>query len=284
MGFNAVLRDYARIGLMMLNNGQANGRRLLSSEWVAQSTIPTGTEPAAPGSTRGYQYQWWTLTDSDAYFALGLQGQYIYVDPPTRTVAVKLSYFPPGEQRAGAETEAFLRAASQWTPGPAAAARNGAESRREVEGAHPRVTGSEAHIDDLLRPNVEWRAAMARRSERLYSFNFNVRLLASPAPGGSGRRCRQTAGKPDNRLGIGLGQGVAAAAAGGRRWGRDLTAARGCPAIARRPVLHHARSGAGSVAVQVLSAGIAVELSVLQGRVVHLDDGILIARVVLRPT
>ena len=96
MGFNAVLRDYARIGLMMLHGGMANGRRLVSPEWIAESTTPTGTEPVEPGSTRGYQYQWWTLTDSDAYLALGLQGQYIYVDPSTQTVVVKLSYFPPG--------------------------------------------------------------------------------------------------------------------------------------------------------------------------------------------
>src|SRR5690606_34885094 len=47
MGFNAVLRDYARIGLMMLNEGRANGRQLVSSEWVAESTTPAGTEPAA---------------------------------------------------------------------------------------------------------------------------------------------------------------------------------------------------------------------------------------------
>lgn len=117
MGFNAVLRDYARMGLMMLHGGRANGRQLVSSDWVAEATVPDGgTEPVGPGATRGYQYQWWTLTDSDAYMALGLQGQYIYVDPATGTVAVKLSFFPPGEQRADAETEAFLRALSDWTP------------------------------------------------------------------------------------------------------------------------------------------------------------------------
>lgn len=128
MGFNAVLRDYARVGLMMLHGGMANGRRLVSPEWVAESTTPTGTEPVAPGSTRGYQYQWWTLTDSDAYMALGLQGQYIYVDPSTQTVVVKLSYFPPAEQRADAETEAFLRAVSEWTPKTAGASTSGSES------------------------------------------------------------------------------------------------------------------------------------------------------------
>ena len=59
--------------------------------------------------------------------AVGLQGQFLYVDPATRTVVVKLSHFPPGEQRADAETEAFLRAVSAWTPGAASGAGDAAE-------------------------------------------------------------------------------------------------------------------------------------------------------------
>lgn len=116
MGFNAVLRDYARFGLMMLHNGKANGHQLVPAAWVKKATVPDGTEPIEPNSTRGYQYQWWTFTDSDAYSAIGLQGQFIYVDPSTSTVVVKLSFFPPGERRADEETEAFLRAVSRWSP------------------------------------------------------------------------------------------------------------------------------------------------------------------------
>ena len=54
---------------------------------------------------------------SDAFAAIGLQGQYIYVDPTTRTVIVKLSYFPPGDNTAlDAETREFMAAASAWQP------------------------------------------------------------------------------------------------------------------------------------------------------------------------
>ena len=117
MGFNAVLRDYGRIGLMMLHNGRANGRQLLPETWVRESTVPDKeNEPIYPGSDLGYQYQWWTLADSDAYLALGLQGQYIYIDPSTDTVVVKLSYFPPGEIKAEKETMDFFRAVSKWKP------------------------------------------------------------------------------------------------------------------------------------------------------------------------
>lgn len=112
-GFNARLRDFGRVGQMMLQGGVADGRRLVSAEWVAQSTSPSGPEDNVRG---GYGLQWWTL-GAGSYAAIGLQGQYMFVDPATRTVVVKLSYFPPGDNSAlDAETLAFLRAASAWTP------------------------------------------------------------------------------------------------------------------------------------------------------------------------
>lgn len=113
-GFNATLRDYARFGQMMLDGGVANGRRIVSERWVRQSTRPSGPEDRQRG---GYGLQWWTMDSSEAYAAIGLQGQYIYVDPATRTVVVKLSYYPPGDYSAlDAETLEFMEAASAWRP------------------------------------------------------------------------------------------------------------------------------------------------------------------------
>lgn len=113
-GFNATLRDYGRFGQMMLDGGVANGRRIVSVDWVRQSTRPTEGEDPRQG---GYGLQWWTMGSSDAYAAIGLQGQYVYIDPATRTVVVKLSYFPPGDNSALAgETMAFMTAASSWDP------------------------------------------------------------------------------------------------------------------------------------------------------------------------
>jgi hypothetical protein len=113
-GFNATLRDFGRFGQLMLDGGVANGRRIVSTEWVRQSTQPTGPEDMQRG---GYGLQWWTV-GGGAYSAIGLQGQYVFVDPATRTVVVKLSHFPPGDNsQLDGETLAFLRAASAWTPG-----------------------------------------------------------------------------------------------------------------------------------------------------------------------
>jgi CubicO group peptidase (beta-lactamase class C family) len=109
-GFNATLRDFARIGQMVLNGGEANGRRIVSKEWLAESTRPTG----GPGP--GYGYQWWMGQRPGSFVASGLQGQYIYIDPTSNTVIVKLSYFPPGDMVPDEETAAFFAAASAWSP------------------------------------------------------------------------------------------------------------------------------------------------------------------------
>jgi CubicO group peptidase (beta-lactamase class C family) len=112
-GFNATLRDWARFGQMMLDDGVANGKRVVSADWVKAAQMPAGSEDDMLG---GYGYQWWTMPNSPAYSAIGLQGQYVYVDPASRTVVVKLSYFPPMEGDLSQETAAFLAAAAAWKP------------------------------------------------------------------------------------------------------------------------------------------------------------------------
>ena len=113
--FNAVARDYARLGQLMLNEGEANGRRILPAQWVEESTTP-GPGSAGPG--QGYAYLWWTIDGTDAYTMLGGEGQFVYVDPPSETVIVKLSHIPVGPEgaRATAQTFAFLAAATAWDP------------------------------------------------------------------------------------------------------------------------------------------------------------------------
>lgn len=107
-GFNATLRDYGRFGLMLLNGGVADGRQVIPSDWAKQATGGVH-EPTAPGEPTGYQYLWWTIPNSKAFMAVGLHHQFIYVDPDTRTVIVKLSATP---QPVGRRPEhlAFFRA------------------------------------------------------------------------------------------------------------------------------------------------------------------------------
>jgi len=115
MGFNAALRDYGRLGLMMLNNGRANGRQILPEAWVRESTVSPPGELTAPGAPTGYQYQWWTLADRSAYMALGYDGQFIFIDPDTETVIVKMGYYPDEPGPYNEEAFAFFKAASAWS-------------------------------------------------------------------------------------------------------------------------------------------------------------------------
>jgi hypothetical protein len=113
-GFNAALRDYARIGLMMANQGRINGKQIVPVAWVKESTRPNGKED----QLMDYGYQWWTLSGTPAYLAMGLQGQFIFVDPSTNTVVVKLSFFPPADKDDAALRESlmFFQAVSKWKP------------------------------------------------------------------------------------------------------------------------------------------------------------------------
>ncbi|QEX21034.1 hypothetical protein FRZ61_09540 [Hypericibacter adhaerens] len=93
---NARLRDYARFGQFMLQNGAWGGRQLLPPGWVAEATYPSGAQVAFgklyPGDPMGYQYQWWIEPGSDrAYAAEGVNGQFIYVNPAKKLVIVMTS-------------------------------------------------------------------------------------------------------------------------------------------------------------------------------------------------
>mgnify|MGYP001160796914 FL=1 len=78
---NATLRDYARIGIFAMENGVLpNGTRILPKNWMLDSTTPSKNYSY-------YGYQWW-LDGSNykSYYADGIFGQFIWIDPVSRTV------------------------------------------------------------------------------------------------------------------------------------------------------------------------------------------------------
>lgn len=96
MGFNATLRDFGRLGQLLLDEGMAGEQRILPEGWVAAMTAMKPTGETGPGAMPGYGFQTWQIDDEPgAYAAVGLAGQLIYVHPASRTVIVKLSYHPP---------------------------------------------------------------------------------------------------------------------------------------------------------------------------------------------
>ncbi len=97
--FNATVRDYARVGLMMLGGGALGGRRVIATQWVHDATTPDAPylapKPGGPLGGWGYAYQWWIPPGNDGVFeAEGIYGQCIYVNPAKHIVIVQTSAWP----------------------------------------------------------------------------------------------------------------------------------------------------------------------------------------------
>lgn len=82
---NARARDFARFGRLYLKKGNWNGQQLLPESWITESTKVDKSN----GSASYYQYQWW-IQDDGLFLAEGILGQYIFVDPKTETILVRL--------------------------------------------------------------------------------------------------------------------------------------------------------------------------------------------------
>ena len=87
-GLNLTTRDYAKFGQLFLQNGEWNGEQLIPADWVEDSTYHSA--PTLSDRNVGYGYQWWVPMPADQdYFAVGIYGQYVYVDPKTNIVIAK---------------------------------------------------------------------------------------------------------------------------------------------------------------------------------------------------
>ncbi|ENS85896.1 hypothetical protein B984_02234 [Brucella melitensis UK31/99] len=101
-GLNAVLRDYARFGLLYMNEGRNyRGEQLVPAQWVHDSVTPDqpylmpGRKDALGKIPFGYGYQWWIPVEPEGDFcAVGIYGQFIYVNPAKHVVIAKTSAYP----------------------------------------------------------------------------------------------------------------------------------------------------------------------------------------------
>lgn len=89
--FNAAARDYARVGMAILNGGFTGSTRIISRDWLDRMKTPV----VSLDHGWGYAAQVWHPYPGTS-MALGLYGQFIFIDPESRTVIVKLSDNPPG--------------------------------------------------------------------------------------------------------------------------------------------------------------------------------------------
>lgn len=83
-------KDMARFGLLFMNNGNWNGKQLLSTEQIKYATVPSQANP-------NYGFMWWLNTASDTnwekiseevFYAAGFGGNFIIVDQQKNLVVV----------------------------------------------------------------------------------------------------------------------------------------------------------------------------------------------------
>ncbi len=92
-GLNLRTRDYAKFGQLFLQGGAWKGEQIIPADWVAEST--TNHSPNVhPIRGTGYGYQWWVPMPQEGpnkgdFFAIGIYGQYIYVNPSANIVIAK---------------------------------------------------------------------------------------------------------------------------------------------------------------------------------------------------
>jgi CubicO group peptidase (beta-lactamase class C family) len=89
--FNAVLRDYARLGRLLAHDGAWDGRQIIPRQWMIEATtVRTSDTYLGPGHATprfGYGYFLWLFGEARRQFALlGFPGQRICVDPVSKLI------------------------------------------------------------------------------------------------------------------------------------------------------------------------------------------------------
>ncbi|MBA4326923.1 MAG: serine hydrolase [Polaromonas sp.] len=94
--FNASLRDWGRLGLLLANGGKAGTQQVLPPDYLLDATDaarqPEAFKPRKATPYFGYGYQFWLLPMKQRTFAMqGIHGQGIYVQPSSGLVMVLTS-------------------------------------------------------------------------------------------------------------------------------------------------------------------------------------------------
>jgi CubicO group peptidase (beta-lactamase class C family) len=117
--FNATLRDYGRLGILLAYDGMRpdTQQQVLPRDYLLDATdwhrAPAAFQPHAATPYYGYSYQFWTFPTEKRRFAmLGVYGQMIFVDPELKLVMVQMTAnatAKAGETTLGRNADAFWR-------------------------------------------------------------------------------------------------------------------------------------------------------------------------------
>ena len=170
-GISATTRSNLRLGMFYLARGEADGRRIVSEDWMRRATdkqIETGENPGGDDYRCGYGWQLWMSAHPGIVRFDGGQGQFCVMDLNRGTVAAihEAGRDPGGVQLVLSLTEALMETA-QDTPYPEdpeayAELRSYLENRAAAPAASlpvpagaARFTGAYAVTEGVFNPWIE---------------------------------------------------------------------------------------------------------------------------------
>jgi CubicO group peptidase (beta-lactamase class C family) len=102
-GVCATVEDLARIGQLIAQGGRRGGASIIPEEWI-EDTIARGSQDAwnrgdfvqyFPQRTMHYRNQWYVTRDAEPWlFALGIHGQYLFIDRLNQIVIATVASQP----------------------------------------------------------------------------------------------------------------------------------------------------------------------------------------------
>ena len=114
--FNASLRDWGRLGLLLANDGRVDGQagdkagtqQVIPRDYLLNATDParqpTAFKPRKATPYFGYGYQFWLMPFKDRTFAMqGIHGQTVYVQPSSGIVLVLTSVWESASGKQNAQ-------------------------------------------------------------------------------------------------------------------------------------------------------------------------------------
>jgi CubicO group peptidase (beta-lactamase class C family)/protein-S-isoprenylcysteine O-methyltransferase Ste14 len=102
----APAREWARFGMLYLNDGMLDGRRILPAGWVRYGAAPTLQSPYGAGFWTESEDAVWRVRHglpADSFYAAGLLGQYVVVMPADHLIVARFgaSMRPGGTEMRG---------------------------------------------------------------------------------------------------------------------------------------------------------------------------------------
>lgn len=108
--FAATLRDYGRLGILVMNRGYINGKQLVSADWITRMT-ELRTDKPQPSHPPFYGLHIWIPQAAGGRSMFwGVNGQNIFIDPIARVVIVHTGNSPDAEFNGNAHLFALRNA------------------------------------------------------------------------------------------------------------------------------------------------------------------------------